>query len=421
MKCNFLKLSLIAIILSFSTNLKAQNKVIGFLGDWHTWSGSSYFTSTLQYDQLTDVVLAFVLPKADGTYSVGSDFFNQLRVLERETHARGKKIHISAGGWTASNTLSGIRLDPEPIQQMCYNEVAREKFVASMMDIVETYNLDGFNMDWEYPEDSDTDVLNALLRSLKLGILDLERKLNKEIEFSIAVSANSFNSNAYNRTSISYVDYVYIMAFDNAAQNHSTVSFAESAMDFWLGTKSLKPEKMILAIPFYSKGTSSPHRDYKTFSSGDPAGYYNDSDGSLNGYEYNSRPVLERKIEELLERGGQGVFVWELWGDRTDEYSLLSVLYANLVGSDEIKQELAKVKVYPNPIQDLLQIDLNSTVLQSKEILYSITDITGKQIQKGTLSAAKNAISTANISNKGLYFVTVSEGSNQATYKLVKK
>ena len=416
MKCNFIKTFVVAFALLFTSNLKAQ-KVIGFLGDWHG-DYVNYINNTLQYEYLTDVVVAFALPKADGSLGLGNNFYNHLNLLGTQLHNRGKKIHFSAGGWTASNFNGGGRRDPDPVQEMMKTQATRDIFVANVLKIVKDYNLDGFNFDWEYPEAADVYAMEDVLLSLRKGLNDLEDELNKELELSIAVSATQTFSVGYSPDATSLVDYVYVMAFDNSGPNHSPVSFAETGMDYWLNTKQIDPEQLILAIPFYSR---DPYASYKWLSNSDPAGYYNDDDGIKGGYNYNSRPMLEEKIQELTSRGGSGVFVWEIYEDRTDEYSLLKVLYENIVSTDTIKTELQKVKVFPNPMTDVLNINLNSVVLQGKDITYSITDITGKEVMKGTLPDANNVISTSSITSKGLYFVTIKAGTNQTTLKLVKK
>ena len=416
MKNYFLQFTLITFLFAYTPDTKAQ-KIIGFLGDWHS-GYTNYINNTLQYEYLTDVVLAFAIPNADGSISVGANFYTQLNLLRTQLHTKGKKLHFSAGGWSASNYNNGGRRDPDPVQEMMKSESTREIFVSNVLKIVKDYNLDGFNFDWEYPEASDAFAVEEVLISLRIGLNDLEDELGKSLELSIAVSASQTYSVGYSEDAISLVDYVYIMAFDNNTEHHSSVSFAKSGMDYWLNTKNLEPEQLILAIPFYSR---NPYGSYRIFSNEDPSAYFNDEDGLLNSYNYNSKPVIEEKINELNLRGGAGVFIWEIFEDRTDEYSLLKVLYSNLVGTDEVKKELEKVEVAPNPIAETITIDLNSGILSSKEIKYSITDITGKELLSGVLKGGKNQVVTSNITSKGLYFLTLKEGANQATYKLIKK
>ena len=341
--------------------------------------------------------------------------------MRDELHARGKKIHISAGGWSASNTQEGARLNPDPVQEMVKNATARAKFIEKILNIVETYDLDGFNMDWEYPEVSDSYNLEELLFELRLGLNEVEKILDKEIELTIAVSANGIFSSAYTSEALSYVDYVYVMAFDNQAENHSTLSFAISGMNYWVDSKNVKAKKIVLGVPAYSRGTNAWWGAYKDFSNSDPELYFNDEDGMVGNHAYNSKPILKQKIDALNQRGCAGVFMWELWDDRIDEYSLLRVLYFNIVGSEEIKSELEKIEILPNPMSESLTINIKSTVLNKKTLTYSITDITGKTSLAGKLNPISTQIDASNLKVAGLYFITISEEGNKATYKLIKK
>lgn len=398
----------------------ADKRVFGFLGDWHN---NSYYTENgVQYDYMTDIVYAFVLPKPDGSFSFdisSSLWYSRLGQVATHAHAKGVKVHFSAGGWSASNGVQGAG---DPIHEMVNNVTARNAFVAEVLNTIKTYDLDGFNMDWEYPANSDAQVLSDLLLELRIGMFDLQKEMKKPLELTIAVGAGSHGTGAYSLNTLASVDYVMIMAFDNNTPHHSTFSFAKSSMAYWKDSKGLTDSQIILAIPFYSRGTGANNGSYAYFSSSDPAAYYNDDDGSLNGYEYNSAPLIEKKITEMKNQGGSGVFCWELPNDRTDQYSLLRVMYGSVVSTQEKPNALTGVKVFPNPFDTELNFNLSDNNLLSQNLTYSIADITGKQVLAGQLNGLNNNVSLETVNSKGIYFVTVMNNKNEsATFKLVKK
>ena len=76
-----------------------------------------------------------------------------------------------------------------------------------------------------------------------------------------------------------------------------------------------------------------------------------------------------------------------------------------------------KIKIYPNPISEMLYVshpELNSFSIQ-------ITDLNGKQIYSGTIDKDQ----PLNVSNymQGIYLVTISskEANKKNTYKIIKK
>jgi hypothetical protein len=50
----------------------------------------------------------------------------------------------------------------------------------------------------------------------------------------------------------------------------------------------------------------------------------------MSGYYYNAKATLETKTEWIINQGGQGIMIWDLGQDRTDQYSLLSAIYTKL-------------------------------------------------------------------------------------------
>lgn len=93
-------------------------------------------------DRLTHVNYAFA-NVAEGQVVEGSerDAAN-LRALNglRKAHP-GFKVLVSVGGWTWSGGFSAAAATPE----------SRARFVRSAVDFVRRHDLDGFDVDWEYP------------------------------------------------------------------------------------------------------------------------------------------------------------------------------------------------------------------------------------------------------------------------------
>jgi len=67
MKNSLFKLTFLFLIITSFQSKAAEQRVFGFLGDWH--SNYYYTTSGVQYDYMTDIVFAFILPEADGSFA----------------------------------------------------------------------------------------------------------------------------------------------------------------------------------------------------------------------------------------------------------------------------------------------------------------------------------------------------------------
>ena len=59
-------------------------------------------------------------------------------------HANNVKVSVAIGGWNDG--------DDSLFELMASNSQSRDFFVKQVMSFVEQYNLDGVDMDWEYPD-----------------------------------------------------------------------------------------------------------------------------------------------------------------------------------------------------------------------------------------------------------------------------
>ncbi|KAH6912114.1 glycoside hydrolase superfamily [Coprinopsis sp. MPI-PUGE-AT-0042] len=106
------------------------------------WASGSNPPEGLNYSKFDVLFYAFVMPNAsngvnwDGSESVLSRLVNSARKANT-----GTKIVLSVGGWGGSYWFS----------QATSNSANRTKFANALMAIVNRYNLDGLDLDWEYP------------------------------------------------------------------------------------------------------------------------------------------------------------------------------------------------------------------------------------------------------------------------------
>ena len=329
-----MKKSLLLLLCSitFIFNSNAQ-KVAGFIGDWHNVSE----INRIQYDKLTDIYFAFLKSDNNGTVSTttAGSANTHLIPLVSKSHTAGVKCHVSLGGANNSGNLGSV----------IGNATTRNNLKTSIINFIKTYDLDGFNMDWEFPASNYASSLGTLMKDLRTDMNALEITMGKELELTAAVAPLLWNSDGINADFITACDFIYVMAFDAGggscvedASNHSSMLIAQRSLEKWTtkglpsftcgGNKAamnVDPAKLVLSVPFYS---SNPFASYKTFSNANPSQYFNDADGINGGYKYNSKPMIEAKVELIMKTyGGAGIWCWELADDRDDAYSLLSVMW----------------------------------------------------------------------------------------------
>jgi hypothetical protein len=92
---------------------------------------------------------------------------------------------------------------------------------------------------------------------------------------------------------------------------------------------------------------------------------------------------------------------------------------ANIVESLDIDNiQIENISIYPNPIINMLNVNIGS----NSNLNYSIFNITGQIILKGSFVKYNNRVNFSELS-KGIYFLQVldTQLNKQNTYKLIKK
>ncbi len=92
------------------------------------------------------------------------------------------------------------------------------------------------------------------------------------------------------------------------------------------------------------------------------------------------------------------------------------------LGTDEMETEIMKVVVYPNPTNDM--INVNYTIENSSNVTLRLTSIHGQILKEvKTNNAIGLQMSSIDISNQssGMYFVTITTETESFTTKVVKR
>ena len=296
--CRMMCFVLLVLLSSLIAPAQAQFKVIGYLP---TWAGS---VSDIQFSKLTHVNYAFLIPTSTGDYNPIENA-SKLQSLVAAAHANGVKVLVSVGGGGGGDGFHSI----------VANAGYRTNFVNKMLAFANQYNLDGIDIDWEYPSDG-TEANNFLVMMQQLSAtMHSNGKL-----CTVAVIGDYGNHIVTGIFDI--VDYLMIMAYDDNDYQHSTYNLAVQCMNYWLG-RGVPAAKAILGVPFYGRPTWESYADLLA-KGADP---YSDT---YNGVGYNGITTIKNKTNLAFDRGG-GVMMWELSGDVSGQYSLTSAIHEVVV------------------------------------------------------------------------------------------
>lgn len=291
---------LLCLYLLPALGLQAQNfKVVGYMP---SWSGTA---SDIQYNKVTHINYAFIRPTTTGGLTA-IDNPSKLQSIVSLAHANGVKVGIAVGGWSDLNNAD--------FQSMAANASYRTAFVNNLLSLCQTYQLDGVDLDWEYPIDGQ-DPANFTTLMTQLG-----NALHAQGKFlTAAVSAQGYYAGGIQNAVFNVVDFLNIMVYDGGSgADHSPYSYAVSSLDYWAG-RGLPASKTVLGVPFYARPSWKSFRQLVSEGA-------NPNLDTYNGDYYNGITTIKQKTNLAFDRNIGGVMIWELSQDATGGNSLLSAI-----------------------------------------------------------------------------------------------
>ncbi|WP_205669234.1 glycosyl hydrolase family 18 protein [Amycolatopsis suaedae] len=291
-----------------AADLPAGFRSVGYMP---SWSGS---VNSIQYRKLTHINYAFVLPNANGSLQAVPDP-NKLRSLVSQGHANGVKVSLAVGGWNDGNDSA--------FEALAANANSRTTFVNALVNVVNQYNLDGVDIDWEYPDPGQSaNNFTALMRQLSTAMHSRGKLL------TAAVVSGGGTANGVQPAVFGLVDFLNIMAYDGGSP-HANYDWSIASVNGWK-QRGLPANKAVLGVPFYSR---PGYQTYAQLVAQNPANANRDC-VTVSGTQqcYNGIPTIKRKTQWARANAG-GIMNWELSQDASGANSLVSAIYTAAGGS----------------------------------------------------------------------------------------
>ena len=176
------------------------------------------------------------------------------------------KILISIGGWSWSGNFSDAVLTSD----------SRSKFAKTSVEIVADYDLDGVDIDWEYPgqigdnnifRPEDKQNYTLMFEALRKELDELSKITGKYYELTTAVGASySYIEHTEMDRVVKYLDFVNLMTYDfytsgDSAGHHSNLyppedydkdASAHKTVRLFLEA-GVPAEKLVMGLPFYGR------------------------------------------------------------------------------------------------------------------------------------------------------------------------
>jgi len=219
------------------------------------------------------------------------------------------------------------------------SDSAMSNFIDNMEDLIDDYDLDGIDINWQFPEgDDEGDLFEDLVKEVSESLQD-EDKI-----FSFVVDTGQDDDDTDDGVQddvLDYADFMNVMALNTTDDDdlHSSLEDAEDAIEYWTGRCVVK-NRLVLAIPVYSKGDGE--LDFREIVDDDDdnacvdeASNVEDEDGNnFDDINYNGIPTVNDKTEYAQSYAG-GVIITSLEQDYfdSDYFSILAAVDWQVAGS----------------------------------------------------------------------------------------
>jgi len=267
-----------------------------------------------KFKMITHLFYAFLNPNTDGSLAALEQPGRFTAVMQK-ARANGVKTAISISG-TKSIFVT-----------MAASATARNLFVKNVLTFAKTNNLDGVDMDWEYPSTSDGSADNYVLLMKELS--DSLHKYHKFLSAAITpgVYAGSIRDGLKSEV-FPAVDFFNIMVYDgigwdkNEPVQHASYNMAVASLNYWLSTRGMPKEKAVLGIPAYGKNANNSANAYRDFVT---AGADVSLDNALinNVQFYFNGTITTKKKAKLAKDVANGVMFWEFYHDDNGDKSII--------------------------------------------------------------------------------------------------
>ena len=376
-------LALLFLLFTSFVSLLAQNQpckeVIGYYPNWQWYDRSKLVKPTsIDYSKYSIINYAFFKPELSGAISstdtwaddnllngqpnwAQGGYYPNTSIISR-AHNAGVKVLPSIGGWTLSDNFPIIAADP----------VKRNNFANACVQLINQYQFDGIDLDWEYPgyvdhggSPADKNNFTLLLQTVRTALTNLGNQNGKTYLLTSCFGASQAHMNNIDWPAvvplldcINLMSYDFFGAWDNTT-NHNSPLYApaqgdptfniNSAVNSLLTTYNVPAQKICTGLAFYGRsfktpsapqlhGPASGSGDNTTFSEDDGTPlYYNvlkkmslfdqytdnlavspyllGKNGLKTFLSYDDSLSIYAKASYIKNKNLRGCIIWEITGD----------------------------------------------------------------------------------------------------------
>jgi chitinase len=309
----------------------------------------------LNFKLYTHLCHAFLTADGDGNLNKGRRVPDP--ELVAKAHQAGVEVLLSLGGWGWDEQFAAITSKPQ----------SEDRYVESVLRIIDDSDYDGIDIDWEYPDTKEEVGGFARLASrLRQGLDSIAARKGRKLYLTMAASANPGTLSWLDRELIlETMDWINVMTYDYTGDwtdyaGHHSPLFASSkqpgpprsierTLTYLVDDLKYPYDRLVIGLPLYGRAfaVGTPYADKRNAPRDArlPRGEYSSIDRLLHDDRwlsmrddetktpwliakdgsavlgYDDAESIRYKTEWAMGRGFRGVFFWQVNGDRLPDGS----------------------------------------------------------------------------------------------------
>lgn len=248
------------------------------------------------YGYIDQLIYKLIRVNAQGGLKLLPSTIADLKLLKQSKIANNKvKLLIGVGG---------AKKNSQHFSAMAASPIARSNFVKNIIVFCQKYQLDGVDIDWEYPE-SHQDQENALLL-----FEQLQQAFNQEKLLLTAAITYTPEQVRFAKQVEPFVHQINLMVYEpvkGLQTFQQQIDFAVTLIE----KEALSNEKLVVGLPFYGKNvvtgkTIAYNKLMKTKQLDNP---------DITQINYMGAEAIKVNAQMMKAKGYAGVMFWELGFD----------------------------------------------------------------------------------------------------------
>ncbi len=311
-------------------------------------------------------------------YTLGKEHLpSWISEVVTDAHSVGTEVIVGVGGWGLSDGFDAAVLPDN-----------RGQFVSNLKEFYTSTGIDGFNLDWEYPTQSQYPDYIATIVMLRDSIP------SAEIGFAAAAYRDPavFPDEFYDA-----IDVVELMTYDFQVRGrgHADIEVTRPHLETW-GTYAddleargvtFSRKSIMSGIPFYGRIIGLPNigATYKEIIAAGGSSYSDRWQEIRGTFGYTGRVTVNDITTHAIDEGFGGVMIWAIDQDIpvSDERSLLRCIDESINGmSVNSTNELVSTVNTGITVKSLNASEINLSVPQSGMYSISLLSLNGRLISQ---------------------------------------